>query len=741
MKGKFIKKLTAYAMVAAMVVSTPVTASAAEFSDNFWMSDGTTESNPENNPDNEPTGTVSRTGTGTDSTVLKENEASIIGLAITPTSVVTEVGKEVELKAQVLTDGEIAQEKLDEITRRIRWKSSDMWTVSVDAKTVNGMDKCTIKGKKGGFATVTAGLDMDNDGELDYKASVKVMVKHQATSIAWKQDKITVYQKHTLNLKDQIKVEPVDATVDDIVFTVKGSSKTATVSEDGVLTAKGLGTVTVTATTNYGVTSKDLTVTIEEGNPVKSIKITGDKEVDFGKDKKYNATPTGTLTATIANMKSGENTDEIIWTSSDENIVTVKADSEDITKAITAKFTGVSVGKAKITATATSGKKATFNVTVKATLISIDEVIVDDSWSGKTEVVTVKRTPAQNVDKLKITTNNKLVKAKNYTITSAADLKAESIQVKVTATDSKTKMSATSDAVTVKQSNVKLNDVTNKKTNKSVKTVKTQKANIGNNLTYNADVTATTPNDLNEALDVVSWVSSKESVATVENGKVKVVGVGSAKITASSVYLDGSKYKVSKIQFTVKATPACEEIVLKSNTAAAEAGKKITINVKQQLPKKAADDITWYVNGVKQTDKKIASSKKLTYTIPTSASVGDTIAVLAVARNDMKVTAIAQATIYVVKTPATKVNATIDGTEYKKITLNVGAQKKVNANVIGKNNAKSDEPIVGYAIDKNGVSVVKIDTEGNLTCIGQGKATVSVLSASGKSGKVTITVE
>lgn len=718
MKGKVLKKLTAYAMVAAMAVSTPLTASAAEFADNFWISDGGSESGTE-------TGTVSTTDTNT--TVLNENAASILGLAISPASVVMGQYETQTLEATVLTDGKIDDATMKQIISQIKWRSSNNSIVTVDAKK-ESMNICPINAKKGGFATVTAGLDLDNDGTDDYVARTRVMVKVAATGLEWNISADDhFYVKHTYDLHDFVTVTPADAT-DDIAFGVKGSAKVATVSEDGILTVKAVSKnaaenkLTLVAKISDKIIAEK-EVTVEAGSPVSKLTASnkGKVEVDFNQNGKAVDAPEANISVTAATKDGKATTDDIVWTSNNEKIATVDV-SEDDTKAV---VTGVAVGKAKITATATSGKKATFTVTVKATLISIDEVVVDDSWSGKTEVVTVKRTPAQNTDKLKITTDNKLVKAKNYTVTSAADLKAESIQVKVTATDSKTKKSATSAAVTIKQSDVKLTNVMYRTDKTQLMNKKTVKANAGRQLVYNPviDAAHATP-----GAEAVSWVSGKEAVATVADGKVKVVGDGTAKITASSVYKDGNKYKTAKVTFTVKSAPKCEEIVLKSNTAAAAVGQKVTIQVKAQLPKKAADTITWYVNGNKVAASKDATDKKLTYIVNANDAVDGKISVVA-----RTATTATEATIYVAS-PAKKVTATA-----AKTTLTVGETTTITAKVEGKDTTLAAEPVVSYTVNKAGV--VKVDANGNVTAIGQGKVTVNAVTASGKKGAVKIEVK
>ena len=80
---------------------------------------------------------------------------------------------------------------------------------------------------------------------------------------------------------------------------------------------------------------------------------------------------------------------------------------------------------------------------------------------------------------------------------------------------------------------------------KSVKfSIKKLDARIGNEFDLNEYLTITPE----ENTDEIIWTSSKESVATVENGYVTIVGTGSVKITAKAVAGNKSTY----VTITVK---------------------------------------------------------------------------------------------------------------------------------------------------------------------------------------------
>lgn len=788
----FLKKFTACVLVAAMTVSTPLTAFAAEFSDFFSISDGESENDSD-------TGTVSSTHSGTNTEALRENEGRIKGFIIYDSNGVIVASKDDNIneskkivmvpgKQEVLTavfrieGGLTSNVTPTQLYENIRWRSTNPTVVAVDAKS-GSMNKCPINAKQAGTATVTASLDINRDGKYDWEASVQVEVfEPSVDNIRWNITD-TFYVKHTYCLSDYLQIGngDIDAT-DVITFAVNGAAQVATISGD-MLTIKKAGDITLLAVLPDGTEISSEKIKVTEGNPVKKLTayVGEDKSnkvtLDFGKDgEEYVPNPqqnvsvlvetkngvvendenTGTTSATVT-------TDDIIWTTNNPSVATVEA-VEDQTKAVITATDGI--GKATITAKSTSGKTAKFNVTVKATLISINSVTINGggyAWSGKTEELIIDRTPVQNRDKFKVTSSDKLVKTKstanNVTITPANDLKLaegeEGIDVTLTVAPSDKNLEdlAKEATITVMQSDVEIKKVSNLNDgpeNAKDMNKQTIRANRWETYDYGLDLIEKRPIP---GEDAVSWVSSNVKVATVNNGHLEVVGEGTAKITVSSIYKNKKdKYVQSKETFTVKSTPICEGIVLKSNAAVYDLSQKkpkaVTINIKQQLPQKANDEIEWYVNGVKQVrsakDKNI-TDKKITIQPNTFKSMkveeGDTVEVMAVSTKDSSVYAVA--TIYVVKPAAKKV-----AFKKKEVTFQIGGTKpklcdEIEAPTV--TGSKSDK-VVSYTVDKKGASIVKAEKTKDgvkLTAVGAGKATVTAFTASGKKAtlKVTVTVK
>lgn len=803
----FTKRVTACALAAAMILSTPSTAFAAEFSDNFPTVFSTDENGSHTDsidPDE---------AKGTDTTTIKENIGEITDLIIYGSKNISlKPGNEMTLSAALLTSGKVDNAAMATLNKQIKWTSSNPSVVSIRRDEVNP-NKCILNPRMGSSEPVIIKAELeqvkyDEFGEIKetrtLEDEVTVTVREPKTSdFQWKKidpktDKFYVKGTYCLSELLYMNGSPLSSQIGDgkelnsasdvVTFAVKCSSKVATVSGDMLTIKKANEEITLLAILSNEkneVVEPSLTITTEAGSPVKKLIASESKiELDFG--EKENVIPTYDVSVEVETVDGDATTDEIIWSTSNPAVATVDVDPNKPDDQTRAQITAEGVGKATITAKATSGKTAKFSVTVKATLIRLEIVPQDKNeyaWSGKTEELVINRVPGQNKDKLKVTSADKRVKVKSTAgsvmITPVADLKLandeekkkdgegenefEYIEVGITVENADASAETT---IKVRQSNVRIKKVMDiatipeptepdsEESSGDTPTAKdmdkqTVRANIGNEFAYTTELFEKNNMPGNEA---VSWVSSNTKVATISaGGELEVVGAGTAKITASSVYqVSKGKYATSKKTFTVKATPECEEIVFKSATLAYDAQKKkaVTINIKQQLPKKANDEIDWYVNGVKQKkDKKYATDKKLT--LQSSAfkdlKEGATVEVMAVARvgEDNRPLVYAVATVYVVKPAAKKI-----AFKTKKTSLSVGATSDIAApSVTGSKN----DPIVNYTVDKKGASVVSAEPKAvkqddgtvkqfvTLTAIGEGKATVTAYTASGK--KATLKVE
>ena len=174
--------------------------------------------------------------------------------------------------------------------------------------------------------------------------------------------------------KLEAAITPEDATTKIITWT-SSNTDVATVTAEGIVTAKGAGTSVITAKTYNGKTAK-CTITVKQ--QVTAIALS-DETVSLWVGKKK--TLTATATPTTANNTS------VSWSSSDNKVATVSSKG-----VITAKGKGTRT----ITCTAADGygTKTTCEVTVKqqVTEIALSETTAS-LWVGDTKTITATATP------------------------------------------------------------------------------------------------------------------------------------------------------------------------------------------------------------------------------------------------------------------------------------------------------------------------------------------------------------
>ena len=310
------KKAMVWTLAASMLVSTPLTASAAGLRDVYSVSDGWND-DITNTGDPSHTGTVSTTESYSNSGVLKDNELNIMGIVLDKKHVDVEVGgKKQTLTATVVIDGglfvkdengelvEKTDEVLPKLINKIRWevwnpdgtKDDDTNKILSVAVTNKGdRSQIVLNPRKGTKVDedmiVTASIDGAYawDPEINdwkpltvnategFKAEATVSIKEYG-DFAFK-DIPVQYVKHTLNLNDMVTRVPEtanDAISWEIVATNPKSS--AKINNAGVLTFAKAGTVQVQGTTEKGIQHLT-TINIEAGYPVSKILIVDpDKE-------------------------------------------------------------------------------------------------------------------------------------------------------------------------------------------------------------------------------------------------------------------------------------------------------------------------------------------------------------------------------------------------------------------------------------------------------------------------------
>lgn len=335
-----LQKAMVLTLTVAMLVGTPLTASAAPLNGVFSVSDG-------NKPvvkDDNPTGTITNTDTNT-GFLTNDNRAEIVGIALDKQTVKTEVGVQETLKATVILNGtikagegltdkqgnsipkdtDITDLVVKEMSEKIHWelmytdqngkklenKPNPADKVGIGLTAGNATDRSMITltpyhGTKIGEevtvrATIDASYYFDAEGNKDtnktwenrlsqdkkltegkeafYTADAKVSVKEFSEKLLWtdtKESAGTSSMYAKHTLDLSEKLGREPETANDDITWVSDNTQVATVSAAGIVTAKKAGTVEITAVGEHGAKATR-TVTVEQGTQASKIIIVASK--------------------------------------------------------------------------------------------------------------------------------------------------------------------------------------------------------------------------------------------------------------------------------------------------------------------------------------------------------------------------------------------------------------------------------------------------------------------------------
>lgn len=323
---------------------------------------------------------------------------------------------------------------------------------------------------------------------------------------------------------------------DEFVWTTS-NPKVITVDSKGLITAIGKGTAKITIQGENKSASVDIKV-LTKATSI-SIKTSDGKTAAD--------TRIGVGTELIATMSPDTADEEIVWKSSDPSIATVKSTTEgDFTNVQTAVVTGVKTGTVTITATAkNSGKTATITVTVgnrieadnltlsingneivsnstvnvfTTKLISVDAKLTDGD--GNTSDDTIVWSEEGNEEYAEVTHNGNQLTAQGIAVG----------KIKVTASAGSDSNIYKTFYINVLRSSSSMTFIDNG-TDKAC-TAKTLNADGSFSLSPNLTIPGASPYDHDDS--VVSWTSSNENVAVVENGSITGLNIGTTKITATA---------------------------------------------------------------------------------------------------------------------------------------------------------------------------------------------------------------
>ncbi|MFP3156027.1 Ig-like domain-containing protein [Lachnospiraceae bacterium ZAX-1] len=403
-------------------------------------------------------------------------------------------------------------------------------------------------GTAAGNRTLTATIDGNSANVVIHITAATVPV----ASVSLAPNPVNLKLGETTTQQLTATVAPANATNKAVTW-ASSNKAVADVSTSGLVTAKAVGTATITATA--GGKSGTATINVAAAD-IRLTKITLSKtKLTIVKGK------SATLTATFTPANAIAADKVLKYTSSDTKIATV----ED------GKVTGKNAGIATITVKSGNGKSATATVTV-----------ADVTLNSKAVTLQVKKTTTD----LKVDT---IFPAKD-------SVKWKSSNTKVVTVSSKGKLTAGSKTGTATiTATTASGAIATAKVTVQAKPVVVKKLNVTKTLLLvkGKSETLTATKDPLGAPGTIKYSTSNKKVATVDkNGKVKAIAAGTATITAAVEV--GSK----TIKATTKVTVA--GITLKATKANVKVNKIVTITVKSTVPKN--DNITYT-----SSDKKIAT--------------------------------------------------------------------------------------------------------------------------------------
>ena len=339
-------------------------------------------------------------------------------------------------------------------------------------------------------------------------------------------------------------------------ITYSSSNPAVAVAVNGTVTAAGVGTAVIIATTSNGKTAI-CTVTVTSS----TVAVSG-----ISLDKTALSLVVGDTEVLTAAVMPADATDKTVtWTSSDTAIATVE------NGIVTAKKAGTAV----VIATTSNGKAATCTVTVRNSSVIAAGVTLDKSTMslvvGNMGVLTATVVPDDTTDKSVMWSSSdpSVATVENGRVTAVGEGTAT---ITVTTSNGKTATCT----VTVTTSVIDVTGVTLNKTELSL--------TVGGSATLTATVTPADATDTS-----VTWYSSNPSVVTVENGVVTARGAGSAIVTVTT-----SNGKTAFCTVTVR-TPAVDVtgVTLNKTELSLTVGESATLTATLTPANATVKTVTW----------------------------------------------------------------------------------------------------------------------------------------------------
>lgn len=616
-------------------------------------------------------GTISSQGVGTatitvysdeDNTIKAEVSVTVSGtpvesVSLDETSKTILIGEDFLLTATVLPGS---------ATQTVEWSSSDETIASVEGGTVKGLAE--------GEAVITVVSTEDDTKFATCTVTVNPVL---VETITLNKSTADLFIGDELEIK-VLSIEPTTATLQTISWE-SDDETVAKVDANGLISAIGEGEATITAKADdaSGVTA---TVVVNV-SPVLPTSVSTSEAIGF---KVGDASQT--LEATV--LPEETTNKNVTWSSDDEAVAKVDP--------ATGEVTPVGVGECNITVTCEADN----------TITAVCKVTVSDKLEPVTGVELDKTTLEMGVG----TTYDKLVatvapaEATNKSVTWKSDDEAvatvsNGIVKAITAGTAKITVTTVDGdftaECTVTVSDIKVEKITLSETALALFTNSS-----------NVEITATVEPE--GASTVLDWTSTDETVVTVTDGLIKVIGVGTATVTAEATDESGVKASIAVTVSPVEVTG----VTLDPTTATLSVNgtKKLTATVE---PADATNqNVTW-----ESSDETVATVDE--NGLVTAKAKGD--ATITVKTEDGSKTATCEVTVNDILTP-------VEGVAVKPTSVSIALNETANLTPVFTPSYASNQNVSWSSDDE---SVVKVDADGKLSPVGTGTATVTVKTEDG----------
>ncbi len=381
-----------FTLTAAMLIGTPLSASAAGLVDLYKVEDGWGNITDQNGSDDTHTGTVS--ATESNSGVLKaKGVLQGIGLSEKNIKINTDEEDEHELTAYLEWDGEPIEDLNEELPKHLRWESSNNSVVAVKVPngSYEGAGRETVKliPHAAGTVTVTVSLESSKYPEIskDFRASTTVTVVQYADGLKFEIPVEDAFSGNALVLDDYVKTlvggKEVE-TPDVISYAVIDDGNKAATLKNGVLTLKKATAeekpVIVRAMGKKNTAVADAKIDISAGVNATKITFSGTGVKGSALTQLANDGLTAEVTAKVTGKKfeskddkakNAACTDKITWSSVKPEIVEVSDFTALANDECKVNLTFKSAGKTQVIGKTSAGKSFKLNVTVNAELTGV----------------------------------------------------------------------------------------------------------------------------------------------------------------------------------------------------------------------------------------------------------------------------------------------------------------------------------------------------------------------------------